>query len=151
LVQPELKGISKQEAEQVYQLVKMTHEITQSFTSNVDKMKGNIDQLKGTVQELNNMKVFDSSTIEQAQTLTATLTSASGIVQKSTEYSNILKENFQTVKGLVSDISNVRMPDEKILKELQITAHFLSETMNHMKDSNAVKSLDNLVYLAGKR
>ena len=151
LVQPELKGISKQEAEQVYQLVKMTHEITQSFTSNVDKMKGNIDQLKGTVQELNNMKVFDSSTIEQAQTLTATLSSASGIVQKSTEYSNILKENFQTVKGLVSDISNVRMPDEKILKELQITAHFLSETMNHMKDSNAVKSLDNLVYLAGKR
>jgi len=151
LAQPELKGISKQEAEQVYQLVKMTHDITQSFASNVDKMKSNIDQLKGTVNELNNMKIFDASAVEQANVLANTLSNASGIVQKSTEYSNILKDNFQTVKNLVTDISNVKMPDEKILKELQITAHFLSETMNHMKDSSAVKSLDNLVYLAGKR
>jgi len=73
------------------------------------------------------------------------------VVQKSTEYSNVLKDNFETVRKLVADISSVKMPEEKVLKELQITAHFLSETMNNMKESNAVKSLENLVYLAGKR
>jgi hypothetical protein len=144
LTQPELKGISKEEAERVYQLVKMTHEISGSFAQNVQ-------HLRSAVQELVNVKIFDNTTLEQAQALTHTLTNVTGIVQKSTEYSNILKENFETVRRIVADISSVKMPDEKVLKELQITAHFLSETMNNMKESNAVKSLDNLVYLAGKR
>jgi hypothetical protein len=34
---------------------------------------------------------------------------------------------------------------------LQKTAAMLSETANSLKDSSALKSLENLVYLAGKR
>jgi len=144
LQQPELKGLSKDDAEQVYKLVKMTHDITSSFTSNVSN-------LKSIVSELNTAKLFDSASIEQVQTLVNTLSNISGVIQKSTEYSNILKENLDSVRKIVMDINSVKLPDEKVMKELQITAHFLSETMNNMKDSNAVKSLDNLVYLAGKR
>jgi hypothetical protein len=103
------------------------------------------------VSELNTAKLFDSASIEQVQTLVNTLSNISGVIQKSTEYSNILKENLDSVRKIVTDINSVKLPDEKVMKELQITAHFLSETMNNMKDSNAVKSLDNLVYLAGKR
>ena len=74
-----------------------------------------------------------------------------GIIQQSTEYSEKLQTNMNSVKTIVSEINNINLPDEKVLKELQITAHFLSETMNNMKDSSATKSLENLVYLAGKR
>jgi hypothetical protein len=38
-----------------------------------------------------------------------------------------------------------------MLKELQITSHMLSETVNSFKDAQAIKGLDNLAYLAGKR
>jgi hypothetical protein len=38
-----------------------------------------------------------------------------------------------------------------VLKELQITAHMLTETANSLKDAQAIKGLDNLAYLAGKR
>jgi hypothetical protein len=96
-------------------------------------------------------KVFESGTIEQVNNVSNTLANISAVVQKSTEYSNILKDNLNAVKTIVSEINSVKMPDEKALKELQITAHFLSETVNNMKDTNAMKSLDNLVYLAGKR
>jgi hypothetical protein len=144
LSKPELKGISKEEAEHVYNLVKMTHDITTNFSNNVNN-------LRTIVKELNSTKLFDSVTIEQAQTLANTLSGISEIVKKSGDYSNILKENLDSVRKIVVDINSVKLPDEKVMKELQITAHFLSETMNNMKDTNAVKSLDNLVYLAGKR
>ncbi|HEY5534683.1 MAG TPA: hypothetical protein VIL99_07110 [Ignavibacteria bacterium] len=144
LIQPELKGISKEDADQVYKLVKMTHDITANFTNNVSN-------LKAAVSDLNTSKLFDSGSIEQAQTLANTISNISGVIQKSTEYSSILRENLDSVRKIVVDINSVKLPDEKVMKELQITAHFLSETMNNMKDTNAVKSLDNLVYLAGKR
>jgi hypothetical protein len=144
LIQPELKGISKEEADQVYKLVKMTHDITANFTNNVSN-------LKAAVSDLNTSKLFDSGSIEQAQALANTISNISGVIQKSTEYSSILRENLDSVRKIVVDINSVKLPDEKVMKELQITAHFLSETMNNMKDTNAVKSLDNLVYLAGKR
>ncbi|HEY5123649.1 MAG TPA: hypothetical protein VIK14_07930 [Ignavibacteria bacterium] len=144
LIQPELKGISKEDADQVYKLVKMTHDITANFTNNVSN-------LKAAVSDLNTSKLFDSGSIEQAQALANTISNISGVIQKSTEYSSILRENLDSVRKIVVDINSVKLPDEKVMKELQITAHFLSETMNNMKDTNAVKSLDNLVYLAGKR
>jgi hypothetical protein len=144
MTQPELKGISKEEAEKVYVLVKTTHDITNAFTNNVT-------QLKNAIGELNQAKVFDSASAEQVQLLSNAVSNVTSVIQKSSEHSAVMKENFESVRKIITDINNVKLPDEKVLKELQITAHFLSETVNNMKDSNAIKSLDNLVYLAGKR
>jgi hypothetical protein len=55
------------------------------------------------------------------------------------------------MRNLLTELSNVKYPDEGLLKELQITAHMLTETVNSFKDTNAIKGLDNLAYLAGKR
>ena len=94
----------------------------------------------------------DSSAITSLDNLVSnTIPAVSEIVHKSTEYSNILKENMESVSRIVTEINNIKLPEEKILKELQITAHFISETINNMKDTNAMKSLDNLVYIARKR
>jgi hypothetical protein len=140
----EFKGLNREEAETVFKIIKLTSEVSDAFAKN-------IVNLKNAVQELSMTKVFESGTIEQVNNVSNTLANISAVVQKSTEYSNILKDNLNAVKTIVSEINSVKMPDEKALKELQITAHFLSETVNNMKDTNAMKSLDNLVYLAGKR
>jgi regulator of replication initiation timing len=64
----------------------------------------------------------------------------------------------KNIKSLVTEINNLKLPDEKILKELQTTSHSLGETikslgntMMGLKDTNVVKSLDNLVNLFGKK
>jgi methyl-accepting chemotaxis protein len=99
---------------------------------------------------MNSLK--DSTAITNLDNLVSrTIPTVSDIVHKSTEYSNILKQNMESVSRIVTEINNIKLPEEKILKELQITAHFISETINNMKDTNAMKSLDNLVYIAGKR
>ena len=140
----EFKGLNREEAETVFKIIKLTSEVSDAFAKN-------IVNLKNAVYELSNTRVFESGTIEQVNNVSNTLANISSVVQKSTEYSNVLKDNLNAVKSIVSEINSVKMPDEKVLKELQITAHFLSETVNNMKDTNAMKSLDNLVYLAGKR
>lgn len=56
-----------------------------------------------------------------------------------------------SIKTLVTEINNLKLPDEKILKELQETAKVLNETVSGLKDNNVSKSLDNLVYISGKR
>lgn len=138
------KPITKEETEQMYKLMKIMSDVNDIFAKNVVNMKN-------SVAELSNLQIFGSDINVQLQNVTNTLSTAVNAVQKSTEYSVILKENMESVRRIVSEINNIKLPEEKILKELQITSHFLSETINNMKDSNAIKSLDNLVYLAGKR
>ena len=62
-----------------------------------------------------------------------------------------MKKNLEAMRNLMSEMNNIKYPDESVLKELQITAHMLTETANALKDTQAIKGLDNLAYLAGKR
>lgn len=61
------------------------------------------------------------------------------------------QEMSLNIKDLISEINNLKLPDEKILKELQTTSKFLGETIQSLNDNKVLKSLDNLVYLSGKR
>ncbi len=56
-----------------------------------------------------------------------------------------------SIKNLIGEINNLKLPDEKILRELENTSKIISETTGSLKDSNVLKSLDNLVYISGKR
>ncbi len=62
------------------------------------------------------------------------------------------------IKGLITEISNLKLPEEKTLKELQITSaslgesvKFLGITLENFKDPNVSRSLENLVTLLGKK
>lgn len=155
--------------------LKTVSEVVQKSTEYSNILKENMVSVGRVVTEMNNIKLPEENTLKEiqrtSQSLTDTMNSlkdstaitnldnlvsrtiptVSDIVYKSTEYSNILKENMESVSRIVTEINNIKLPEEKILKELQITAHFISETINNMKDTNAMKSLDNLVYIAGKR
>lgn len=139
-----LKGISKEDAEQIFKFIKYTHETNEAFTKNVLVMKN-------AITELSNIKLFDSTVISQINNTVATLTNLATIVQKTAEYSNVLKENVAALERFAQQINNIKLPDEKILLELQRTSKIINETVNSLKDSNALKGLDNLVYIAGKR
>lgn len=64
---------------------------------------------------------------------------------KSTEQSS------HTIKALMTEISNLKLPDERILKELENTARMINETIQGLKENTVLKSLDNLAYITGKR
>lgn len=139
-----IKQISKEEAEQILNIIKFSQGVNDQFVKS-------IVTLKNTIAELSNIKVFDPELIKQINTSLNTLTNVASIVQKTTEYSATLKANMDAIHKIGSEINNIKLPDEKVLTELQKTSHLLIETINNLKDSNALKSLDNLVYLAGKR
>ena len=164
-----------QQVNNVTNSLKTVSEVVQKSTEYSNILKENMESVGRVVTEMNNIKLPEENTLQEiqrtSQSLTDTMNSlkdstaitnldnlvsrtiptVSDIVHKSTEYSNILKENMESVSRIVTEINNIQLPEEKILKELQITAHFISETINNMKDTNAMKSLDNLVYIAGKR
>ena len=150
-------------------------EVVHKSTEYSGILKENMGAVGRIVTEINNVKLPEENVLQELQKASESLTGAmnsfkdtsaitnldnlvsktipavSEIVHKSAEYSNILKENMESVSRIVTEINNIKLPEEKILKELQITAHFISETIGNMKDTNAMKSLDNLVYIAGKR
>ncbi|HMS65535.1 MAG TPA: hypothetical protein PKD83_09820 [Ignavibacteria bacterium] len=64
---------------------------------------------------------------------------------KSTELMSV------SIRNLISEISSMKLPDEKLLKELDNTSKMISETVGSLKDNNVLKSLENLVYISGKR
>lgn len=136
--------ITREQLEEIRSVVKSTSEINDQFAKN-------IANLNNTVTQLNKANILDPQLVSNFDRIGEGLGKVTEVIQKSTEYSEKLQTNMSSVKTIVSEINNINLPDEKVLKELQITAHFLSETMNNMKDSSATKSLENLVYLAGKR
>lgn len=136
--------VTREQLEEIRSVVKSTSEINDQFARN-------IANLNSTVSQLNQTNILDPQLMSNFDKIGEGLGKVSEVIQKSTEYSEKLQTNMNSVKTIVSEINNINLPDEKVLKELQITAHFLSETMNNMKDSSATKSLENLVYLAGKR
>ena len=136
--------ITREQLEEIRSVVKSTSEVNDQFAKN-------IASLNSTVGQLNKVTILDPQTMDNLNKVGDGLNKVTEIIQRSSEYSEKLQTNMNSVKTIVSEINNINLPDEKVLKELQITAHFLSETMNNMKDSSASKSLENLVYLAGKR
>ena len=136
--------ITREQLEEIRSVVKSTSEVNDQFAKN-------IANLNATVSQLNQTNILNPQTMSDFDKIGDSLGKVTDILQRSTEYSEKLQTNMSSVKTIVSEINNINLPDEKVLKELQITAHFLSETMNNMKDSSATKSLENLVYLAGKR
>jgi hypothetical protein len=139
-----IKQISKEEAEQILNIIKFSQGVNDQFVKS-------IVTLKTTISELSNIKVFDPELVKQINNSLNTLTNVASLVQKTTEYSSTLKINMEAIHKIGSEINSIKLPDEKVLAELQKTSQMLIETITNLKDSNALKSLDNLVYLAGKR
>lgn len=139
-----IKQISKTEAEEILNIIKSSHAVNEHFVKS-------IATLKSTIAELSSIKVFDPELVKQINNSLNTLTNVASIVQKTSEYSSTLKTNMDAIHKIGSEINNIKLPDEKVLGELQKTSQMLIETISNLKDSNALKSLDNLVYLAGKR
>ncbi len=139
-----IKQVSKEEAEQILNIIKFSQGVNEQFVKSVVT-------LKSTISELSNIKVFDSELVKQINNSLNTLTNVASLVQKTTEYSATLKSNMDAIHKIGSEINNIKLPDEKVLSELQKTSQMLIETISNLKDSNALKSLENLVYLAGKR
>ncbi len=141
-----LKHFSKEEIEYIYKLIKISNEITKEFALNISSFKNTVDDLK-------HVKLFDEKLVSQFNEISGTINNIAGIVQKSAEYSMILKQQLDAIHKLGEEINklSINLPDEKSLKELQMTAHFLSETITNMKDPSATKSLENLAFIAGKR
>lgn len=136
--------ITREQLEEIRSVVKSTSEVN-------DKFAKNISNLNTTVAQLNKANILDPQLMSNFDKIGESLNRVTDVIQKSTEYSEKLQTNMSSVKTIVSEIGNINLPDDKLLKEIQITAHFLTETMNNMKDTAATKSLENLVYLAGKR
>jgi|GEM_PF-705760 len=166
-------GFTKEDLQKMSDLVKNTTELNAVFTKNIVEFKNAAAGLTG-------VKIFDaefSKQIESAagslktiahavensskdvlatiKSLADTLVMATDGIKQSADYSKdytvTLKESLESIRNIVAEINNIKLPDEKIMKELQMTAHFLNETINNLKDAAASKSLENLVYLAGKR
>lgn len=57
----------------------------------------------------------------------------------------------RSIKDLMYEIGNLKLPDERILKELENTAKTIRDAVAGLQDSTVLKSLDNLVYISGKR
>jgi len=107
--------------------------------------------MKNAIAEMSKTNVHDSELLKELQNTSQSLTTALAAASQTAEYSEIMKKNLEAMRNLMKEMDNIKYPDEALLKELQITAHMLTETVTSLKDSTAIKGLDNLAYLAGKR
>jgi hypothetical protein len=141
-----MEKFNREEVEYIYKLIKLSNDISKEFAVNMESFKNSI-------QDLSKVKLFDQTLVDQFNAIYSTINNVAGIVQKSSEYSLTLRQQLEAISQLGKEINNltIKMPDEKALKELQMTAHFLSETVNNLKDPAAEKSIGNLAYIAGKR
>ncbi|TRZ65649.1 hypothetical protein D4R20_01725 [bacterium] len=139
-----LKGFSKDEAEQIFNFIKLTHGINEEFTKNVLRMKG-------AIAELSSIKLYDENIVVQMTNTVNSLTNLAAIVQKTAEYSGVLRQHMDALSKIAGELNNVKLPDEKLMLEIQKTSLIITDTVNALKDSTALKGLDNLVYIAGKR
>lgn len=139
-----VKQISKDDAEQILNIIKFSQGVNDQFVKS-------IVTLKTTIAELSNIKVFSPDLVKQISDSLNTLTNVASLISKTSDYSSTLKNNMDAIHKIGSEINSIKLPDEKILLELQKTSQMLVETVSSFKDTNALKSLDNLVYLAGKR
>jgi hypothetical protein len=136
--------MSKEEAQMIFDHIKLTKQLNEEHIKN-------LTTFKNTVAEFGQIKLFDAAFVNQMNDVINNINNTASIVKKTSEYTEIMKANFETMKGFSTVLSSVKLPDSSSLAELQKTAAMLNETANSLKDSSALKSLENLVYLAGKR
>lgn len=138
------QGFNTEEAQKIYEYIKLVKNMNEEHARNMEVFMK-------TVSDFNNTRLFDTQTTGQIKELVESINKTADVVKKTAEYAETMRANFEVMKGFVSVLSAVKLPDPNALSELQKTAIMLNETVNTLKDSNALKSLDNLVYLAGKR
>ena len=132
------------EAHKIYDYIKLTKQLNDEHTKN-------LEVFRKTVADFGQIKLFDSQVLNQMKEVIEGINKTAEVVKKTAEYTETMKANFEIMNGFSSAINNVKLPDAVALAELQKTASLLNETANSLKDSNALKSIENLVYLAGKR
>lgn len=135
---------TKEEAAELQNSLKKSAEFGEQIAKNVVIMKNAISEMSKT-------NVHDSELLKELQNTSQSLTTALAAASQTAEYSEAMKKNLEAMRNLMVEMENVKYPDEALLKELQITAHMLTETVTSFKDSQALKGLDNLAYLAGRR
>lgn len=133
-----------EEAQKIYDYIKLAKQLNEEHFKN-------LESFRKTVSDFSQIKFFDAQLINQLKEVVQEINNTAEIVKKTAEYTESMKANFEVMKGFSNVISSVKLPDSAALAELQKTASILNETANTLKDSNAMKSLENLVYIAGKR
>ena len=141
---PGYEKFSKEEAAEISNSLKKAAE----FGENISK---NVVIMKNAIAEMSKTNVHDSELLKELQNTSQSLTTALAAASQTAEYSQAMKNNLEAMRNLMKEMDNIKYPDDKLLKELQITSHMLTETVNSFKDAGAIKGLDNLAYLAGKR
>ncbi|MCC6865183.1 MAG: hypothetical protein IT280_03385 [Ignavibacteria bacterium] len=141
---PGYEKFSKEEAAEISNSLKKAAE----FGENISK---NVVIMKNAISEMSKTNVHDSELLRELQNTSQSLTTALAAASQTAEYSEAMKKNLEAMRNLMKEMDNIKYPDDKLLKELQITSHMLTETVNSFKDAQAVKGLDNLAFLAGKR
>ncbi|MBE2219816.1 MAG: hypothetical protein IAE90_16525 [Ignavibacteria bacterium] len=141
---PGYEKFSKEEAAEISSSLKKAAE----FGENISK---NVVIMKNAIAEMSKTNVHDSELLRELQNTSQSLTTALAAASQTAEYSEAMKKNLEAMRNLMKEMDNIKYPDDKLLKELQITSHMLTETVNSFKDAQAIKGLDNLAYLAGKR
>ena len=139
-----LEKFSKEEAAELASSLKKAAE----YGDNIAKQ---VVIMKNAIVEMSKTNVHDSELLRELQNTSQSLTTALAAASQTAEYSEVMKKNLESMRNLMKELENVKYPDEALLKELQITSHMLTETVNSFKDAAAVKGLDNLAYIAGKR
>jgi methyl-accepting chemotaxis protein len=141
---PGYEKFSKEEAAEIQNSLKKAAEFGEHISKNVVIMKN-------AIAEMSKTNVHDSELLKELQNTSQSLTTALAAASQTKEYSDVMKQNLEAMRNLMKEMENVKYPDEALLKELQITAHMLTETVNSFKDAAAMKGLDNLAFIAGKR
>ncbi len=116
-----------------------------------DQISKNVVIMKNAIAEMSKTNIHDSELLRELQNTSQSLTTALAAASQTAEYSEVMKNNLEAMRNLMAEMDNIKYPNDALLKELQITAHMLTETVNSFKDTTAIKGLDNLAYLAGKR
>ena len=135
---------TKEDALEIQNTLKRTAEFSDTISKNVITMRNALSEMSKT-------NIHDAEVLREIQTTSQALTTALSAAALTNEYSETMKKNIEAMRNMINELNNVKMPSESVLKELQITAHMLTETVNALKDAQAIKGLDNLAYLAGKR
>jgi methyl-accepting chemotaxis protein len=141
---PLTEKFSKEEAQEIYNSLHKAAEFSEAISKNVVIMRN-------AIVEMSKTNIHDSELLKELQNTSQSLSTALAAASQTAEYSEIMKRNLEAMRNLINELDNIKFPEDKILKELQVTAHMLTETANSLKDAQAIKGLDNLAYLAGKR
>ncbi len=138
------QGFSAEEAQKIYEYIKLAKQVNEEHTKNMEAFMK-------TVTDFSKVKIVDSQAANQIKEMLDGINKTAEVVKKTAEYTESMKANFEIMKGFAAAMNNIKLPEPSALAELQKTAAMLNETANTLKDSNALRSLENLVYIAGKR